>query len=167
MSRERPGPKFLDLAIYGAAIAILLVGMPYALASEQPIDLDENLTNGEESIVRTKVLGTSPVVIENVIFNNTDGQSFRFYWRGAGPAGFNSQLTPGPDIGTKWTWSTVSQVFTITTPVNFVENSHEITAFGGTTQGIQDDAFFDQGLVFEVPGKSIFPTEVTLPTDLR
>jgi len=157
---ERLKSNLRVLAICGTVVAIALLGL--AQGSDDPIDLDEDSSNGEESTVRAKVLQSSPIVVENVIFNNADGQSFRFYWSGAGPHGFNSQVTAGPDVGAKWTWSTVSQLYTITSPVRFVDDSHEIAAFGGSTTEIHDDTLFDSGLTFDVSGKSIFLTEVTL-----
>ena len=98
----------------------MAVALP-AYAAIVQIDLDGDPSNGDESTVETKVLQSFPVKIENVVFNNTLGMSFTFDWFGAGPGGFSSLLTPGPDVGTKWAWSTVSQVYSITTVGSFFE----------------------------------------------
>ena len=139
----------------GIAIALSLsssVG-----SAETDINLDGNAANGEESKVSTKVLQTFPIEIENKVVNNAAGKSFTFVWAGAGPGGFTSFLTMGPGVGTKWEWSTVSQVYSIETPVSF-HNPREIPVFGGMGGGIQ----IGGDPVFDVPGKSIYPTQVTL-----
>jgi len=90
-------------------------------AAEQWIDLDGDPTNGPESRVVTRVLQAYPVEVENVVYNNSGLRAYRFTWAGAGPGGFNSYVVEGPDVGTKWEWSTISQVYSIQSPVSFKE----------------------------------------------
>ena len=136
----------------------LLLG-PVVLAAEQSVDLDGNPANGAESKIVTRVLQSYPVKIENVIINNAIGKSFLFDWDGAGPGGFESFVTPGPDVGTKWEWTTLSQVYSIQSPVIFRLNSRGVPVVGGAPGGIHGSG---NGGTFSVPGKSIYPTQVTV-----
>jgi len=131
-----------------------------ARATDQTIDLDKNPANGQESKVSTKVLQTYPVQIENTIFNNAPGTSFTFNWAGAGPGGFSSYVTAGPGVGTKWVWSTVYQVYSIQAPAAFTP-TRALSAFGSQPPGVQTTGPANTG-TFMVPGKSIYPTQVTL-----
>ena len=133
-----------------------------ARAADQPIDLDKNAANGQESTVSTRVLQTFPVQIENTIVNNAPGTSYTFAWDGAGPGGFSSYVTPGPGVGTKWVWSTVYQVYSIQSPMLFTP-ARSLSAFGSSPPGgVQTIGPTNLGGSFMVPGKSIYPTQVTL-----
>ncbi len=136
---------------------------PPAGTAEQQIDLDGNPLNGNESKVQTNVLQTFPVEVENIIFNNAVGAGFSIDWGGAGPGGLMSTVAGGPDVGTKWTWSTVSQVYSITSPGTFVVDSREVPVFGDGMGGLSSPN--EAGGTFDLPGKSIFPTEVTVSSD--
>jgi hypothetical protein len=136
---------------------------PLGHAAEATIDLDGDPANGEESLIETNVLQAFPVEVENVITNNASGEAFIFVWAGAGPGGFTSVLFPGPDVGTKWEWSTVSQVYPILSPATFVpgDDPRELPIFGGPDDGIDEEEV--ETVVFnDVPGRSIFPTQVTV-----
>jgi hypothetical protein len=146
------------------ALAITIPLVPFSIAIEQRIDLDGNPLNGNESTVETNVLQSFPVQIENVIFNNATGSEYSFSWPGAGPGGFDAILTAGPGVGTKWTWTTVSQVYTIVSPAAFqlgngTTDPFEMPVFGQLPNGVQGPA---GQIVFDVPGKSIYPTDVSL-----
>ncbi|MEE8411296.1 MAG: hypothetical protein V3S47_02255 [Acidobacteriota bacterium] len=158
MRESRLGSGLGRLFIYCLVFAVTVPVAPLGFAAEQKIDLDGNPLNGNESTVETNVLQSFPVEIENIIFNNA-GSGFTFEWPGAGPGGFESFLTAGPDVGTKWIWTTVSQVFSIVSPATFEMDSREIPVFGSGLGGVQ---LPDSGGVFDLPGKSILPTEVTL-----
>jgi len=150
--------------VLGLALAITIPLVPFSVAIEQRIDLDGNPLNGAESTVETNVLQSFPVQIENVLHNNAPGFGFSFDWPGAGPGGFDAILTAGPDVGTKWTWTTVSQVYTIVSPASFVLDTSAaggsgLPVFGQPPSGVQGPG---GPLVVELPGKSIFPTDVTL-----
>src|SRR5688572_13626692 len=132
---------------------------PLMMAADQSINLDENSANGSESRVSTKVLSTYPVRIENTVYNNAAGQSFTFLWPGAGPGGFSSFLAAGPGVGTIWTWTTVYQVYSIDTPIDF-QPARTLSVFGAPTRGVQVPG--GNGGLFMVPGKSISPNQVTL-----
>jgi len=155
--------KFRTLAIYimcAVAVAAAFTLIPFVRAADQPIDLDENAANGAESKVSTKVLQTYPVKIENTVYNNAAGGSYTFTWPGAGPGGFNSFLSAGPGVGTVWVWTTVYQVYSIESPVNFTP-ARTLSVFGTSTQGVQPTGTNTTG-TFMVPGKSLNPTSVTL-----
>ncbi len=142
-------------------IAVLAMPLaPPAGTAEQRIDLDGNPLNGKESTVQTNVLQSFPVEVENIIFNNAGGAGFTFEWPGAGPGGFQSLLTSGPDVGTKWTWTTVSQVYSITSTGMFRVDPREVPVYGTGMAGISTPGI--GGGAFDLPGKSIFPTEVTV-----
>ena len=151
--------RFLRIVLCLALVAGTLPLSTPGFAAEARIDLDGNPVNGAESTVETKVLQSFPVMIENIIFNNTRGREFTFFWPGAGPGGFESILTSGPDVGTKWQWTTVSQVFTVQSPATFVQE-RTVQSFGGMQDGVQASGGAERE--FMVPGKSIFPTMVTL-----
>jgi len=140
----------------------MLVGpvAPWLRAAEQAIDLDGNSANGAESTIVTRVLQAYPVKIENVIFNNASGQSFYFVWDGAGPGGFRSLVTAGPGVGTKWEWTTISQVYSILSPAAFEPSPRGLPVFGAKPVGVRGGS--DGRGTFVVPGKSIFPTQVTV-----
>jgi hypothetical protein len=142
------------------AIAAGVALVQHAQATDQTIDLDGNAANGQESKITTKVLQTYPVEIENTIFNNAPGSSYTFKWPGAGPGGFASYVTAGPGVGTKWTWSTVYQVYSIQSPVKFTP-ARSLSVLGSPIQGVQTVGPPNNGS-FMVPGKSIYPTDVTL-----
>ena len=145
------------------ALSLLLVCPPFLFAADQKIDLDGNPINGQESMVETNLLQTFPVRVENVVHNNTWGIPFSFDWPGAGPGGFDSILTVGPDVGTKWEWTTLSQVYSIQTPAIFTPNLREVGTFGAPGGGVQTIGGVSNGpREFSVPGKSIFPTQVTV-----
>ena len=143
-----------------AAVATFALLPAYGVSVQ--IDLDDDPSNGDESTVETKVLQSFPVKIENVIVNNTSGASFTFNWLGAGPGGFSSILTPGPDVGTKWAWSTVSQVYSISTNGSFVEDARGIPVFGSPPGGFVSPG--GNARLFALPGKSIFPNQATAST---
>ena len=143
-----------------AAVAAVVTLTSHGATVE--IDLDDDPSNGAESTVTTKVLQNFPVKIENVVVNNTFGISFTFDWAGAGPGGFSSILTPGPDVGTKWAWTTVSQVYSISTPASFVEDPRGIPVFGAPPGGFVSPG--GNARQFTLPGKSIFPNQVTAST---
>src|SRR5262245_24713968 len=155
--------SFRTLVIYSTvAVAIAtVVSLPqFVRAADQPIDLDKSAANGAESKVSTKVLQTYPVKIENTIYNNAPGSSFNFKWAGAGRGGFNSFVTAGPGVGTKWVWTTVNQVYSIDSPVAFTP-SRALSVVGAPTRGI-GSVGTGAGGSFMVSGKSIFPSQVTL-----
>ncbi len=164
MHRDRSTPGLIKLATYIILIAAIAAAAffvaPTVRATDEPIDLDENTANGEESQVSTKVVNTYPVEIENTIFNNAGGVSYNFVWDGAGPGGFDSFLTPGPDVGTLWLWSSVYQVYPIESPIIFTPR-RSIPVFGNPSDGI-DPVGSDNNGTFNVPGRSIFPNSVTL-----
>jgi len=146
--------------IAGMALFLgILAIVPLLMAADQPINLDENSTNGAESTVSTRVLQTYPVRIENTVHNNASGESFTFRWPGAGPGGFASAVTAGPDVGVIWTWTTVYQVYSIDSPITFTP-VRTLNVFGMPPQGVQVPGG-NEGL-FTVPGKSIIPNAVTL-----
>jgi len=147
-----------DFLVYTVIAAIALPIVPSVRGAERDIDLDGNLANGAESRVVTRVLQTFPVEIENVIHNNANGESYTFKWPGAGPGGFGSYVTAGPDVGTKWEWSTISQVYSIESPVSFVP-ARGLAVVGAPPQGIQ--VVGGGSGVFVVPGKSTSPAQVT------
>jgi hypothetical protein len=159
MSREGWIRIFWSLAVLGVAAAVVVSIGPGLRAAETQIDLDGNPANGKESRLVTRVLQSYPVVVENVVFNNATGESFVFEWPGAGPGGFTSFVTRGPDVGVKWEWSTVSQVYTISTPANFERDAREVPVFGAPSGGIQAPG---PNGAFATQGKSIFPTQVTV-----
>ena len=130
-------------------------------ASDQPIDLDQNAANGQESRVSTRVLQTYPVMIENTVYNNSPGVSYSVDWGGAGPGGFLSNVTAGPGVGVKWVWSTVYQVYSINSPALFTP-TRSLTVFGSDPQGGVTTIGPSSGGSFVLPGKSIYPTQVTL-----
>jgi hypothetical protein len=137
--------------------------LPPARAAQVDVDLDGDESNGAESRIETNVLQAFPVEVENVITNNAAGDAFIFIWPGAGPGGFTSVLFPGPDVGTKWEWSTVSQVYPILSPATFApsDDPRELPIFGAPDVGIEDGEV--ETVVFDdVPGRSIFPTQVTV-----
>jgi hypothetical protein len=127
-------------------------------AAESNIDLDGNPANGDESRVVTRVLGSFPVQVENVVYNNATGDSFIFRWPGAGPGGFESFVSRGPGVGVKWEWTTVSQVYSIQSAVEFVKESRGVPVFGAPSGGIRPETTG----IFDGPGKSIFPTQITV-----
>ncbi|HXV74743.1 MAG TPA: hypothetical protein VD788_00360 [Candidatus Polarisedimenticolaceae bacterium] len=145
--------------VFGGALLVPMAGIPVVLSAEQAIDLDGNPLNGKESRVVTRVLQSYPVKIENVIYNNSHGKAFIFDWSGAGPGGFGSFVVAGPDVGTKWEWTTLSQVYSILSPATFAPEDRGLPTVGGQPGGIQ--AGGDPG-VFSLPGKSIYPTTVTV-----
>ena len=145
---------------YALAAAIAMPLSRPASATDQ-IDLDGNPANGAESKIVTRVLQSYPVKIENVITNNAIGKSFVFDWDGAGPGGFDSFVTPGPDVGTKWEWTTISQVYSILSPVIFRLSSRGIPVVGTSPGGIRGGDGTSGG-TFMVAGKSISPTQVTV-----
>ncbi len=130
-------------------------------AAEQALDLDGNPANGAESRVVTRVLQSYPVKIENVIYNNAIGKSFDFDWDGAGPGGFEAFVTAGPSVGTKWEWTTVSQVYSILSPVVFRLDARGIPVVSNSPGGVRPPGETIGGS-FVVPGKSVFPTDVTV-----
>jgi hypothetical protein len=136
--------------------------LPPARAAQVDVDLDDDESNGAESRIETNVLQAFPVEVENVITNNASGDAFIFVWPGAGPGGFTSVLFPGPDVGTKWEWSTVSQVYPILSPATFYpsEDPRELPVFGAPQTGIGEDV--EERTFGDVPGRSIFPTQVTV-----
>lgn len=146
-----------------AILAIAIGGASFVGAAEQNIDLDGNPANGDESRLETNVLQSYPVKIENVIFNNAADETFTFIWPGAGPGGFDAFVTPGPDVGIKWEWTTLSQVYSIQAPIEFVpageDDPRGIGVFGAPPPTVQLPA---EPRTFIAPGKSIFPTQVTL-----
>lgn len=152
--RGRFGRLVVGLFVLFCAAAVV------ALAATAKLDLDGNPANGAESTVETNVLQSYPVVVENVVFNNALGMAFSFDWPGAGPGGFGSILTTGPDVGTKWEWSTVSQVYTIQASATFVESGRQLPAFGQPSGGFVTPGGGQRS--FTLPGKSIFPTQVTV-----
>lgn len=131
-------------------------------AAEKRIDLDGNPINGEESSVSTRILSTFPVQIRNTISNNALGDSFTFDWTGAGPGGFSSFVSTGPGVGTIWSWTSVTQVYSIESPVRFLP-ARAVPVFGAPATGVEPIGGDEEGL-FIVPGKSLNPTEVTLST---
>jgi hypothetical protein len=156
------------VGIEGRRVLSCLLGLALALpwtapavAAERTIDLDGDSSNGEESRIVTRVLQAYPVVVENVIHNNTTGQSYKFFWAGAGPGGFDSRVVSGPNVGTKWEWSTVSQVYSIQSPIEFDPEVRGIPTMGSSSAiiGFQNPA---DPAEFDVPGKSIFPSSVTV-----
>ncbi len=153
---ESPLLWIFGLIMLAAAVSFA----PLPKAAEQAIDLDENAANGEESKVTTRVLSTFPVEVENSIFNNAAGEPFDFEWPGAGPGGFSSFLTPGPDVGTLWNWSSVSQIYSIDSTITFTP-SGSLPVFGTRPPGVEIPDDGNDG-VFQAPGKSIFPTQVTI-----
>ena len=160
MLRNRWTSRLRSFPVYALVAALLLPAVP-SRAAEQAVDLDGNPLNGAESRVETRVLQTYPVKIENVIYNNAAGQSFLFDWDGAGPGGFASFVVPGPNVGTKWEWTTVSQVYSIQSPVTFRKDTRGLPSFGSPPGGIQVTPPTSGGS-FMVPGKSILPTSVTV-----
>ena len=153
--------------IRNPALICVLVAVATAVAvtsygATVGIDLDDDPSNGAESTVETKVLQSFPVKIENVVVNNTTGMSFTFDWVGAGPGGFASILVPGPDVGTKWEWTTVSQVYSISSPGSFIEEAPGIPVFGTPPGGFVTPGGGTRE--FTLPGKSIFPNQVTAST---
>ena len=160
MFESRLGSGLKRLYVYCLIAAITVPLAPLGFTAEQKIDLDGNPLNGKESTVQTNVLQSFPVQVENIIFNNAMGSGFSFEWPGAGPGGFSSFITDGPDVGTKWTWTTVSQVYTVVTPGSFLADPRQVNVFGSGLGGIQAPG--DTGGTFALPGKSIFPTEVTV-----
>lgn len=134
--------------------------MQQARAADQPLDLDKNAVNGQESKVSTRVLQTYPIMIENTVYNNAPGYSYTFDWEGAGPGGFHSFLTAGPGVGTRWVWSTVYQVYSVQSPAQFTP-VRALSVFGTDPQGVRTGGSTSGGS-FSVPGKSIYPTQVTL-----
>ena len=151
-AREGGPVRMKRLFVYCLVAAIALPAAPLGLAAEKDIDLDSNPLTGQESSVETNVLQSFPVEIENVITNNSPGTAFTFRWPGAGPGGFDSVLTIGPDVGTKWTWTTVSQVYSITAPAEFEVDDRGVSVFGAPPSGISPPP---GERVFDVPGKSI------------
>ena len=160
MLRNRWTSRLRSFRVYALVAALLLPSVP-TRATEQAVDLDGNPLNGAESRVSTRVLQSYPVKIENVVYNNATGESYVFEWDGAGPGGFDSFVVPGPDVGTKWEWTTVSQVYSIQSVVTFRLDSRGLPSFGGASGGVQLQPPTTSG-TFLVPGKSIFPTTVTL-----
>jgi len=132
---------------------------PASRATEQRIDLDGNPLNGAESKVITKLLSSYPVQVENTVINNASGRSFQFVWPGAGPAGFSTSLTVGPDVGARWVWSSTQVVYSIESPITFTPTL-SVPVFGQPPGGIIPAP--SEPMTFIVPGKSIFPTAVTL-----
>ena len=159
MSRDGLVRTVVSLVVCGVAAAVVLPLGTFLQAAETAIDLDGNPANGKESRLVTRVLQSYPVRIENVVFNNAKGDSFIFSWPGAGPGGFESLVTRGPGVGVKWEWSTVSQVYSVQSPATFERDAREVPVFGAPSGGIQAPG--DSG-VFEVQGKSIFPTQITV-----
>ncbi len=145
---------------YAVVALLLLPAVLFVRAAEQSINLDGNSVNGAESRIETRVLQSYPVKIENVIFNEAIGKSFTFDWDGAGPGGFHSFVTAGPGVGTKWEWTTVSQVYSILSPATFEQTSRGLPVFGAPPAGIQIGT--GASTTFVVPGKSIYPTQVTV-----
>jgi hypothetical protein len=131
------------------ATAAMLAGSPRA--AEQRIDLDGNPLNGAESRVVTRVLTTYPVQIENTVYNNALGESYVFEWPGAGPGGFDSFVTTGPDVGTIWRWTSAQQVYSIETPITF-QPARTVPVLGSSGTGVQPVSG-DQEASFTVPGK--------------
>jgi hypothetical protein len=149
---------FAVLSAIAVALGASLVQQ--ARAADQAIDLDKNAANGQESRVTTKVLQTYPVQIENTIYNNAPGVSYDVDWEGAGPGGFFTFVTPGPGVGTKWVWSTVYQVYSIQSPALFTP-ARTLSVIGSQPPGVLPIGPSNDGS-FMVPGKSIYPTQVTL-----
>jgi hypothetical protein len=141
------------------SLVIAVAMPPVALGSDQSIDLDGDLANGAESRVETRVLSTFPVQVENTVFNNVRGQSYNFKWAGAGPGGFNSYVVTGPDVGVIWNWSTSVQVYSVQSPITFTP-VRSLPVFGTRPGGVQLPGAVNGE--FTVPGKSIYPTQVTL-----
>jgi hypothetical protein len=144
-----------------AVLALALSGMA-SLGAERRMDLDGNPLNGEESRIVTRVLQTFPVEIENTIYNNAVGQSFVFSWPGAGPGGFDSYVTPGPDVGTIWRWTSVSQIYSLDSPAIFTPD-RTVPVVGSSGSGVQVPGSTSEAS-FIAPGKSVDPTQVTLST---
>jgi len=157
MFRERLTPGVRKMLVHCLVIAVAMP--PLAWGSEQSIDLDGDPANGAESRVETRVLSTFPVQVENVITNNASGQSFSFKWDGAGPGGFDSEVVTGPDVGVIWNWSTSVQVYSVQSPITFTP-TRGVAVFGTRPGGVQAPGAGNGE--FMVPGKSIFPTQVTL-----
>jgi hypothetical protein len=155
MHRRQVRLGLVSIALFAAAFLGLTA---YLQAADQPINLDENSANGDESRVSTKVLQTYPVKIENTVYNNAAGEAFNFKWAGAGPGGFNSFVAAGPGVGTIWTWTTVYQVYSIDAPVVFAP-ARTMTTFGTPTRGVGSTSGDGN---FLAPGKSIYPNQVTL-----
>ena len=163
MHREPFKPGLRGLAVYGIGVIVIAVLVSFATfvrAGDQLIDLDKSAANGAESKVSTKVLQTYPVKIENTIYNNVAGSSYNFKWLGAGPGGFNSYVTAGPGVGTKWVWTTVYQVYSIDSPVVFTP-ARALSVVGAPSHGVGAIGSGSGGS-FLVAGKSIYPTQVTL-----
>lgn len=159
MSREALSRTVWSAVACGVVVAIVLPVGTFLQAAETAIDLDGNPANGKESRLVTRVLQSYPVRVENVVFNNTKGDSFTFSWPGAGPGGFTSLVTRGPGVGVKWEWSTVSQVYSVQTPATFERDAREVPVFGAPSGSIQAPG---SSGAFEAQGKSIFPTQVTV-----
>ena len=151
------------LVAYGLA-TILALGPLSAPLANQAVGLDGNPANGDESRVVTRVLQSFPVKVENVVHNEATGKSFTFNWPGAGPGGFSSLVVRGPDVGTKWEWTTVSQVFSLNSPATFTESGGGLQVFGSPDGGLGGSG---AGGEFMLPGKSIFPTQVTISSACR
>ena len=142
------------------AIAVAAGPAQSGRAADQPIDLDQNAANGQESKVSTRVLQTYPVMIENTVYNNSPGISYSVDWDGAGPGGFLSSVTAGPGVGVKWVWSTVYQVYSINSPALFTP-TRSLPVFGTDPGGVSTVGPSPGGS-FVLPGKSIYPNQVTL-----
>jgi len=147
--------------IFGLMLVVAISVAPLGVAQVQQIDLDGNPLNGNESTIDTKVIENegAPVQFENIIVNNALATGFTFSWPGAGPGGFDAILKAGPDVGTKWVWTTTGQVYTISSPATFERDTRQLPVFGqpaGGVLGATDDR------VFDVVGKSLIPVDVTL-----
>ena len=135
--------------------------VPFVKASDQPIDLDKNAANGAESKVSTKVLQTYPVKIENTVNNNAAGP-FTVRWVGAGPGGFITNVPAGPGVGAKWVWTTVYQVYSIDSPAEFTP-ARAVSVTGAPPKGVGTvGSTASTGGSYVVPGKSIYPSQVTV-----
>jgi hypothetical protein len=161
MLRDRSNPNIGNRLIYGVIVAIVLPACAWAQVADEEIDLDGSMVNGAESRVETKVLSTFPAVVENTVFNNAPGMGFDFDWPGAGLGGFQSFVTPGPDVGTVWHWESSEQIYNILSPITFTP-ARGLPVVGMPPIGIQIPGNTD--LVFTVPGKSTSETQVTLST---
>lgn len=166
MLRERLWASSSYLTIGGAILAATVVLATTARAADDPIDLDGKASNGQESVVRTRVIQTFPVEVENVIFNNTPNR-FDVAWEGAGPGGLWTHVNEGPDVGTRWTWTTLEAVYTISSPATFapkqsiVINPLGLPVYGMPTGGLHVPPAPVGGGSFVVTGKSETQTGVT------
>ena len=85
MLRARPASRLRNVLVHGVIVAITVPFAPLVQGAEQKIDLDGNPANGAESTVKTVVLSTFPVEVENTITNNATGESLDIIRARGGP----------------------------------------------------------------------------------